>query len=163
MRNNVMLWKMAKLHRCINYCSFIWGGQQKKKNESRHIFILFRFRRYYKKIHLASYSFRVFRQTMYCHDLLRLPARELADEVTKMITYFSVNLTCQLRWKNRKLRYEISIKKNQEDTLVLTALSKMYEKIFVDQMYCIFINHFSLNMSGFLKQHFLLQRPSENY
>ena len=100
---------------------------------------------------------------MYCHDLLRLPARELADEVTKMITYFSVNLTCQLEWKNRKLRYEISIKKNQEDTLVVTALSKMYEKIFVDQMYCIFINHFSLNMSGFLKQHFLLQRPSENY
>ena len=54
-------------------------------------------------------------------------------------------------------------KKKQEDTLVLTALSKMYEKILVDHMYCVFIKHVFLNMSGFLKQHFLLQRPSENY
>lgn len=47
--------------------------------------------------------------------------------------------------------------------MVLTTLSKMYEKILVHHLYCIFINHVSLNMSGFLKQHFLLQRPSENY
>ena len=30
MHVEVMLRNMARLHRCINYCSFIWGGQYKK-------------------------------------------------------------------------------------------------------------------------------------
>ena len=43
-----MLHNIASFRRCINYCSFIWGGQS-QKNVSLHIFfILYRFRGHLK-------------------------------------------------------------------------------------------------------------------
>ena len=47
MHVEVMLRNMARLHRCVNYCSFIWGGQYKKMYHYI-FFLLFRLRSHLK-------------------------------------------------------------------------------------------------------------------
>ena len=48
-----MLRNMARLHRCIDYFSFIWDGQQ-QKNVSLHILLLFRLRSHLKNSCIGS-------------------------------------------------------------------------------------------------------------
>ena len=87
----------------------------------------------------------------YCHVLLCLPAPVLADEVSKLINYFVANHTRPLEWESGSITTvtKICTKRIFRPVLILTVLSKMFEEILRDQIYCVFINHFSLNLWEF--------------
>lgn len=44
-------------------------------------------------------------------------------------------------------------KENYRPVSILTAISKVYEKVMFDQLYGAFYEHLSPNLSGFLKKH----------
>ena len=90
--------------------------------------------------------------------LLRLSAPVLADEIAKLINYLIASGIWPLEWKCGNLtpvfkKAEDTYKGNYHPVSILTALSKVYEKVMYDQMYAAFYCHLSFNLSGFLKNH----------
>ena len=90
--------------------------------------------------------------------LLRLSAPVLADEIAKLINYLIASGIWPFEWKCGNLtpvfkKVEDTCKGNYHPVSILTALSKVYEKVMYDQMYAAFYCHLSFNLSGFLKNH----------
>ena len=75
-----------------------------------------------------------------------------------MLNFLIANRSWPDEWKCSNLT---PVFKKDEDTRketyrpgsVLTALSKVYEKVMYDQLYNTFCRHLSQNLSGFLKNH----------
>ena len=75
-----------------------------------------------------------------------------------MINFLIVNCSWTDQWKCGNLtpvfkKDEDTRKENYRPVSVLTALSKVYEKVMYDQLYNTFCRHLSQNLSGFLKSH----------
>ena len=90
--------------------------------------------------------------------LLRLSAPVMAEEITRLINFLIVNCSWPDQWKCGNLtpvfkKDEDRRKENYRPVSVLTALSKVYEKVMYDQLYNTFCRHLSQNLSGFLKSH----------
>ena len=90
--------------------------------------------------------------------LLRLSAPVMAEEITRLINFLIANLSWPDEWKCGNLtpvfkKDEDTRKENYRPGSVLTALSKVYEKVMYDQLYNTFCRHLSQNLSGFLKNH----------
>ena len=90
--------------------------------------------------------------------LLKLSAPAIANAVTELINYFITSLTWPTVWKSSNIspvhkKSDKTDKTNYRPVSVLSALSKIYEKVMFDQMYSAIHPHLSLNLSGFLKGH----------
>ena len=90
--------------------------------------------------------------------LLRLSAPVMAEEITRLINVLIANRSWPDEWKWGNLtlvfkKDEDTRKENYRPVSVLTALSKVYEKVMYDQLYNTFCRHLSQNLSGFLKNH----------
>ena len=90
--------------------------------------------------------------------LLRLSAPVMAREITGLINFLIANRPWPDEWKWGNLtlvfkKDEDTRKENYRPVSVLTALSKVYEKVMYDQLYNTFCRHLSQNLSGFLKNH----------
>ena len=99
--------------------------------------------------------------------LLRLSAPVMAEEITRLINFLIANHSWPDEWKCGNLtpvfkKDEVTRKENYRPVSVLTALSKVYEKVMYDQLYNTFCRHLLQNLSGFLKKPFVLHRSSEN-
>ena len=75
-----------------------------------------------------------------------------------LINFLIANRSWPDEWKCRNLtpvlkKDEDTRKENYRPVSVLTALSKVYEKVMYDQLYNTFCRHLSQNLSGFLKNH----------
>ena len=86
--------------------------------------------------------------------LLRLSAPVMAEEITRLINFLIVNCSWPDQWKCGNLtpvfkKDEDTRKENYRPVSVLTALSKVYEKVMYDQLYNTFCRHLSQNLSGF--------------
>ena len=90
--------------------------------------------------------------------LLRLLAPVMAREITRLISFLIANRSLPDEWKCGNLtpvfkKDEDTRKENYRPESVLTALSKVYEKVMYDQLYNTFCRHLSQNLSRFLKNH----------
>ena len=90
--------------------------------------------------------------------LLRLLVPVKAEEITSLINFSIANCSSPNEWKCGNLtpvfkKDEDTRKENYRPVSVLTALSKVYEKVMYDQLYNTFCDHLSQNLSGFLKNH----------
>ena len=90
--------------------------------------------------------------------LLRLPAPVMAKEITRLINFLSANRSWPNEWKRGNLtlvfkKDEDTRKENYRPVLVLTALSKVYEKVMYDHLYNTFCRYLSQNLSEFLKNY----------
>ena len=90
--------------------------------------------------------------------LLRLSAPVMAEEITRLINILITSCSWPDEWKCGNLtpvfkKDEDTRKENYRPVSVLTALSKVYEKVMYDQLYNTFCRHLSQNLSGFLKNH----------
>ena len=90
--------------------------------------------------------------------LLRLPAPVMAKEITRLINFLSANRSWPNEWKCGNLtlvfkKDEDTRKENYRPVLVLTALSKVYEKVMYDHLYNAFCRYLSQNLSEFLKNY----------
>lgn len=88
--------------------------------------------------------------------LLRLAAPILTEEITQLINYLIMNQSWPTEWKSGNLtpvKDEDTRKENYCPISILTAISKVYEKVMFDQLYGAFHEHLSPNLSGFLKKH----------
>ena len=90
--------------------------------------------------------------------LLRLSAPVMAEEITRLINFLIANLSWPDEWKCGNLtpvfkKDEDTRKDNYRPVSVLTALSKVYEKVMYDQLYNTFCRHLTQNLSGFLQNH----------
>ena len=90
--------------------------------------------------------------------LLRPSAPVMAEEITRLINFLIANRSWPDEWKWGNLtlvfkKDEDTRKENYRPVSVLTALSKVYEKVMYDQLYNTFRRHLSQNLSGFLKNH----------
>ena len=75
-----------------------------------------------------------------------------------MINFLIANRSWPDKWKCDNLtpvfkKDEDTRKENYRPVSVLTALSKVYEKVMYDQLYNTFCRHLSQNLSRFLKNH----------
>ena len=82
----------------------------------------------------------------------------MAEEITLLINFLIANSSWPDEWKCGNLtpvlkKDEDTRKENYRPVSVLTALSKVYEKVMYDQLYNTFCRHLSQNLSGFLKNH----------
>ena len=90
--------------------------------------------------------------------LLRLSAPVMAEEITRLVNFLIANRSWPDEWKCGNLtpvfkKDEVTRKENYRPVSVLTALSKVYEKVMYDQLYNTFCRHLLQNLSGFLKNH----------
>ena len=90
--------------------------------------------------------------------LLRLSAPVMAEEITRSINFLIANRSWPDKWKCGNLtplfkKDKDTRKENYRPVSVLTALSKVYEKVMYDQLYNTFCRHLSQNLSRFLKNH----------
>ena len=90
--------------------------------------------------------------------LLRLSAPVMAEEITRLIKFLIANRSWPDEWKCVNLtpvfkKDEDTRKDNYRPVSVLTALSKVNEKVMYDELYNTFCRHLSQNLSGFLKNH----------
>ena len=90
--------------------------------------------------------------------LLRLSAPVMVREITRLINFLIANRSLPDEWKCSNLtpvfkKDEDTRKENYRPVSVLTALSKVYEKVMYDQLFNTFRRHLSQNLSGFLKNH----------
>ena len=107
-----MLRNMASLHRCINYCSFIWGGQ-KQKSLSLRIFLLFRLRSHLKDLcfgfHQGFQTPRNNKSTRPCGLVLSSVSRCLEPLMkpshSVLICYMKHNASCLIYYLNLLRRY----------------------------------------------------------
>ena len=82
----------------------------------------------------------------------------MAQEITHLIDFLIANLSLPDEWKCGNLtpvfkKDEDTPKENYRPVSVLTAWSKVYEKVIYDKLYNTFCRHLSQNLSGFLKNH----------
>ena len=90
--------------------------------------------------------------------LLRLPAPVMAKEITRLINFLSANRSWPNEWKCGNLtlvfkKDEDTRKENYRPVLVITALSKVSEKVMYDHLYNTFCRYLSQNLSEFLKNY----------
>ena len=89
---------------------------------------------------------------------MRLSAPVMAEEITRLTNFLMANCSRPIEWKCGNLtpvfkKDEDTQKENYRPVLVLTVLSKVYEKVIYDQLYNTFCRHLLQNLSGFLKNH----------
>ena len=89
---------------------------------------------------------------------VRLAAPVLTEEITQLINYLIMNQSWPTEWKSGNLtpvfkKDEDTRKENYRPVSILTAISKVYEKVMFDQLYSALHEHLSPNLSGFLKKH----------
>ena len=99
--------------------------------------------------------------------LLRLSAPVMAEEITRLINVLIANRSWPDEWKWGNLtlvfkKDEDTRKENYRPVSVLTALSKVYEKVMYDQLYNTFRRHLSQKPLWISKEPFVLHRSSEN-
>ena len=90
--------------------------------------------------------------------LLHLSSPVIAEPITRLINYFITNRQWPIVWKSSDV---VPVFKKESATdktyyrlvSVLTALSKLHEKVLLDQIYKAFFWRLSLNLSGSLKGH----------
>ena len=86
--------------------------------------------------------------------LLRLSAPSIVNEITRSTNHFISSHSWPQEWKCSIVTPdEDTNKANYRPISILTALSKVYERIMYDQLHHAFQSHLSLNLSGFLKHH----------
>ena len=90
--------------------------------------------------------------------LLRLSAPALAQPLTRLINHFITERVWPSVWKSSNIspifkKLDETDKTNYRPVSVLTALFKIYEKIIFDQIYTVFHEKLSPNLSGYLKGH----------
>ena len=90
--------------------------------------------------------------------LLRLSASVISLPLTNLINHFITNRVWPIAWKSSNItpvfkKGDEMDKTNYRPVSVLTALSKIYERIMYDQIYETFISLLSPNISGYLKGH----------
>ena len=108
----LMLRNMASLHRCINYCSFIWGGQ-KQKSLSLRIFLLFRLRSHLKDLcfgfHQGFQTPRNYKNNRPCSLVLSSVSRCLEPLMkpshSVLICYMKHYVSCLIYYLNLLRRY----------------------------------------------------------
>ena len=82
----------------------------------------------------------------------------MAEEITLLINFLIASSSWPDEWKCSNLtpvlkKDEDTRKESYRPVSVLTALSKVYEKVMYDQLYNTFCRHLSQNLSRFLKNH----------
>ena len=90
--------------------------------------------------------------------LLRLSSPVIAEPITRLINYFITNRQWPIVWKSSDVvpvfkKESATDKTCYRPVSVMTALSKLYEKVLFDQIYEAFYWRLSPNLSGFLKGH----------
>ena len=90
--------------------------------------------------------------------ILRLGSPVLAEEVTKLISFYILNRSLPSEWKQARLtpvfkRGIDTDKANYRPVSILTSLSKVFEKVIYDQTWNAFHTVLSSNLSGFMKTH----------
>jgi len=90
--------------------------------------------------------------------LLRLSSPVIAEQITGLINYFITNRQWPTVWKSSDVVPVFKKESLTDNTCyrtvsVLTALTKLYEKVLFDQMYEAFYWRLSPNLSGYLKGH----------
>ena len=90
--------------------------------------------------------------------LLRLSSPVIAEPITRLINYFITNRQWPIVWKSSDVvpvfkKESATDKTCYRPVSVLTAFSKLYEKVLFDQIYEAFYWRLSPNLSGFLKGH----------
>ena len=90
--------------------------------------------------------------------LLRLSSPIVAEPITRLMNYFITNRQWPIVWKSNDVVPVFKKESATEKTChrpvsVLTALSKLYEKVLFDQIYETFYWRLSPNLSGFIKGH----------
>ena len=90
--------------------------------------------------------------------LLRLSAPALAQPLTRLINHFITERVWPSVWKSSNIspifkKLDETDKTNYRPVSVLTALSKILEKIILDQIYTVFHERLLPNLSGYLKGH----------
>ena len=90
--------------------------------------------------------------------ILKLSAAALAAPLTTLFNYCIRSSTFSSDWKmiNVSLIHrkdEVTNKNDYRPVSVLSAISKLFEKVNFDQLYASFAPTFSSNMTGFLKGH----------
>ena len=90
--------------------------------------------------------------------LLKLSALVMTEEITRLNNFLIANCSWPDEWKCDNLtplfkKDEETPKENYHPVSVLTALSKVYQKVMYDQLYHSFCRHLSQNLSGFLKNY----------
>ena len=91
----------------------------------------------------------------------------MAEEITRLINFLIANRSWPDEWKCGNLtpvfkKDEDTRKENYRPVSVLTALSKVYEKVMYDQLYKTFRRHLSQKPLWISKEPFVLHRSSEN-
>ena len=91
----------------------------------------------------------------------------MAEEITRLIDFLIANLSLPDEWKCGNLtpvfkKDEDTPKVNYRPVSVLTALSKVYEKVMYDKRYNTFCRHLSEKPLWIPKEPFLLHCSSEN-
>ena len=87
--------------------------------------------------------------------ILKLSAAPLAAPLTTLFNYCIRSSTFPSDWKMSNVS-PIRPQKGKNDyrpVSVLSAISKLFEKVMFDQLYASFAPTFSSNMTGFLKGH----------
>ena len=90
--------------------------------------------------------------------LLRLSSPVIAEPITRLINYFITNRQWPIVWKSSDVvpvfkKESATDKTCYRPVSVMTALSKLYEKVLFDQIYEAFYWRLSPNLLGFLKGH----------
>ena len=94
--------------------------------------------------------------------VLAVSAKSIASPLTKLINHLITHNTWPTPWKRSNVspihkKESESLKENYRPVSVLTAISKIFERVQFDQMYPFVTNVLSDNLSGFLKG--LVQLP----
>ena len=90
--------------------------------------------------------------------LLRISAPAIAQPLTRLINHFITNRLWPTVWKSSNIS---PVFKKDDETKktcyrpvsILTALSKIYERVVTDQIYTAFVPRLSPNLSGYLSGH----------
>ena len=90
--------------------------------------------------------------------LLKISIPAIAEEVTKLTNHFITSQSWPTEWKSSNVtpvfkKDDETNKTNYRSISILSALSKVYEKVIHNQMYSTFSPYLSTNLSGFLKGH----------
>ena len=90
--------------------------------------------------------------------LLLFSSPFIAELITRLINYFITNRQWPIVWKSSKVVPVFKEESEPDNTCyrpvsVLTALLKLYEKVWFDQIYEAFYWSLSPNLSAFLKGH----------
>lgn len=90
--------------------------------------------------------------------ILKLSAAPLAAPLTTLFNYCIRSSTFPSDWKMSNVspihkKDKVTNKNDYRPVSVLSAISKLFEKVMFDQLYASFAPTFSSNMTGFLKGH----------